>query len=63
LRIFSHLQMTWVIRLRIHSEAGYGFRFKLTPMGIAVPLRAYLMSTRIAIKVIALDNDSICRVR
>jgi hypothetical protein len=38
--IFSHLQMTFAIRLRIHSEAGHGFGVKLTRMNIVVPLKS-----------------------
>jgi len=31
---FSHLQMTFAMRLGIHSQAGYGFYVKLTPMSL-----------------------------
>ena len=30
----SHLQMTFAMRLGIHSQAGYGFYVKLTPMSL-----------------------------
>ena len=35
---YSHLKMTFAMRLGIHSQLGHGFRVKLTPQGGAIPL-------------------------
>ncbi|MBN3923697.1 hypothetical protein [Nostoc sp. NMS4] len=40
--IFSHLQMTLAMRREFQFPADKRFRVKLTPMGNAMPLPAYL---------------------
>jgi len=36
--------MTFAIRLGIHSQAGYGFYVKLTPMSTALLLRTWVFN-------------------